>query len=97
MKELAVIKKNLMNEGRTYFQSLKSEKLDALLSINNYHSALAASAEYPTLTVPMGYQETGEPLSLTFVGLNFSELKLFQLAYLFEKATKARVIPKNYQ
>ena len=76
---------------------LKEEKLDAVLSINNYHSGVAAVAKYPTLTVPMGYKESGEPISLTFVGLPFSERKLLEIGYAFEKETKARKLPKNYE
>ena len=38
--------------------------------INNYHAAYSlAVAEYPNLTVPMGYKNTGEPISLIFIGL----------------------------
>jgi len=54
-------------------------------------------ANHPTLTVPMGYKESGEPISLTFIGKPFTELKLFALGYAFEQLTKARKMPKKYQ
>ena len=76
---------------------LKDHKLDAILSINNYHSGVAAVAKYPTLTVPMGYEESGEPISLTFVGKPFSERRLLEIGYAFEQATKVRKLPKNYE
>jgi amidase len=97
IEELDVIKTNLNSEGKKFLQALKNENLDAILSINNYHSGIAAVALYPTLTVPMGYKESGEPVSLTFIGLPFSERKLLEIGYAFEQLTKARKMPKNYQ
>ena len=95
--ELELIKSKLRRKGEKYLQVLKDEKLDAILSINNYHSGIAAVAKHPTLTVPMGYRESGEPASLTFIGAPFSERKLLEIGYGFEQLTKARKLPKNYQ
>ena len=39
--------------------------------MNNSHSAYSAVAEYPNLTIPMGYKKTGEPISLTFIGKSY--------------------------
>ena len=97
LKELAIIKEQLHTEAKKYFQMLKDENLDAILSINNYHSGFAAVAKYPTLTVPMGYKKSGEPISLTFIGAPFSERKLLEIGYAFEQLTKVRKMPKNYQ
>ncbi|MDC1533288.1 amidase family protein [Polaribacter sp.] len=97
LAQLEVIKQQLQLEGATYFNALNTENLEAILSINNYHSAMAAVANHPTLTVPMGYKESGEPISLTFIGKPFTELKLFELGYAFEQLTKARKMPKKYQ
>ena len=93
---LEIIKTNLTNSGRKYFQDLKNDDLEAILSINNYHSGFAAVANYPTLTVPMGYKNSGEPISLTFIGKPLSERKLLEIGYAFEQLTKVRKIPKNY-
>ena len=93
---LEIIKTNLTNSGRKYFQALKDDDLEAVLSINNYHSGFAAVANYPTLTVPMGYKNSGEPISLTFIGTPLSERKLLEIGYAFEQLTKVRKIPKNY-
>lgn len=95
-KQLDSIKVTLKENGRSYFNALKEENLDAILSINNYHSAYSAVAEYPNLTVPMGYKESGEPVSLTFVGLPKTEGKLLILGYAFEQLTKVRKLPENY-
>jgi amidase len=97
LEELEAVKVKLNYGGKSYFIGLKDYKLDAILSINNYHSGVAAVAKYPTLTVPMGYKESGEPISLTFVGRPFSERRLLEIGYAFEQATKVRKLPKNYQ
>ncbi|MFK8059927.1 MAG: amidase family protein [Polaribacter sp.] len=97
LAELEVVKRNLKSEGEKYLQFLKDENLDAILSINNYHSGIAAVSLHPTLTVPMGYKKSGEPISLTFIGSPFSEGKLLEIGYAFEQLTKVRKMPKNYQ
>jgi len=91
------IKQQLHENGVTYFKTpMDSLNLDAILSINNYHAGFAAVAKYPCLTVPMGYQNSGEPISLTFITSSFQEQKLLQLGYAFEQLTKVRKKPKNY-
>jgi amidase len=95
--ELEVIKYKLASEGKKYLQALVTEDLDAILSINNYHSGIAAVAKYPTLTIPMGYKKSGEPINLTFIGLPKTEGKLLIVGYAFEQLTKVRKMPKNYQ
>ncbi|WP_397447127.1 amidase family protein [Polaribacter sp. R77954] len=97
LEELEVVKASLKSEGEKYLQALNDENLDAILSINNYHSGIAAVALHPTLTVPMGYKTSGEPISLTFVGKRFSERKLLEIGYAFEQLTKARKMPENYK
>ncbi len=91
------IKQNLHEFGVSFFQKpMDSLNLDAVLSINNYHAGFAAVAKYPCLTIPMGYENSGEPISLTFIAKPFQELKLFQLGYAFEQITKIRKQPKDY-
>ena len=97
LAKLEIIKTNLTNSGRKYFQALKNDNLEAILSINNYHSGFAAVANHPTLTVPMGYKNSGEPISLTFIGTPLSERILLEIGYAFEQLTKVRKMPKNYQ
>lgn len=97
LEQLEVIKSKLNSEGKKFLQALNNENLDVILSINNYHSGVAAVAKYPTLTVPMGYKNSGEPISLTFIGRPFSEENLLEIGYAFEQLTKVRKIPKNYQ
>ncbi|PQJ76077.1 amidase family protein [Polaribacter gangjinensis] len=97
LAQLEVVKQNLKLDGENYLKALKEQNLDAILSINNYHSGIAAVSFHPTLTVPMGYKKSGEPISLTFVGLPFSESNLLKIGFAFEQLTKARKMPKNYQ
>ncbi|WP_318309997.1 amidase family protein [Flagellimonas crocea] len=91
------IKQNLKESGRAFFNIMEEKELDAVLSINNYHAGYAAVAEYPALTVPMGYKADGEPESLTFIGKPFSEAHLLRIGKAFEELTKARKIPQGYQ
>ena len=91
------LKARLMSEGRRYFETMISENdLDAVLSINNWSAGYASVARYPALTVPMGY-ENDQPKGITFIAEPFSEEKLLKIAYAFEKRTKAREIPADYQ
>jgi len=97
LQQLEVVKDRLKKEGITYFNAFEHEKLDAILSINNYHSAYSAVAEYPNLTIPMGYKETGEPINLTFIGKPKSEFTLLSIGLAFEKLNSVRKLPKGYE
>ncbi len=44
----------------------------------------------------MGYKETGEPISLTFIGKSNEEGKLLLLGYTFEQLTNHRKLPENF-
>ncbi len=93
-EELQNIKSDLERQGRSFFDSgLDTHSLDAILSINNYHSGYAAVAKYPALCIPMGYKTNGEPVNLTFIGKPFQEDKLLGLGLAFEQATEVREIP----
>ena len=97
-EEFQLIKQNLNKNGIEFLNSpMETYNLDAILSINNYHAGYAAVAKYPCLTVPMGYEKSGEPISLTFIGKPYQEQKLLQLGYAFEKITKVRKLPKDYK
>lgn len=94
---LEEIKSNLEKSGRLFFDTAMDEyNLDAILSINNYHAGYAAVAKYPALTVPMGYKESGEPISLTFIGKQFSEGHLLRMAKAFEDKFQKRKMPRGY-
>lgn len=56
-------------------------------------SSIAATAGYPSITVPMG-QVRELPVGLSFIGPAWSEAKLLGYAYAFEQVVKARKPPK---
>ena len=96
-EEFKALKDSLKTTGRLYFDiPMKAHQLDAILSINNYHAGFAAVAEYPALTLPMGYDENGTPKGLTFIGKPFQEKQLLLWAYGYEQASKKRIAPINY-
>ncbi len=97
LDELEKIKKQLKVNSIAYFKAFETSDLDAILSVNNYHAAYSATAEYPNLTIPMGYKKSGEPISLTFIGKPTSEFELLSLGAAFERLTKARKLPKGYE
>lgn len=72
---------------------MAAHNLDALLFENNRGAALPAKAGYPSITVPAGYISTGLPVGVTFSAKAYSEPKLIELAYSYEKATKKRQAP----
>ena len=71
----------------------REKKLDAFVSFNNEAILLPAIAGAPEITVPFGLVD-GEPQGVTFIGSVDEDAGLLQLAYAFEQATKARLVPK---
>ena len=89
--EFESIKQKLKTNGRLYLDTpMQVHNLDGVLSINNYHAGFAAVAEYPALTVPMGYAENAAPKGLTFIAKPLQEKLLLQWAYAYEQASKMR-------
>ena len=72
-------------------------ELDVLLSINNRHANIAALANYPALTIPMGYEDSGRPVGLTLIAPSFQEQALIDIGVRIEQLTQARRIPVPYQ
>lgn len=97
-QEFAAIKDTLERNGRQFFdEHIRSNNLDAVLSINNYMAGFAAVAKYPAITVPMGYKNTNEPMGLTFIAPTLSEAKLLELAYAYEVISKKRKTPVDFK
>ena len=97
-EEFAAIKDTLERNGRQFFdEPIRSNNLDAVLSINNYMAGFAAVAKYPAITVPMGYKDTNEPMGLTFIAPTLSEAKLLELAYAYEVISKKRKTPADFE
>lgn len=65
-----------------------------LVSLENMHSTLYATAGYPAITVPLGLREdSGTPAGITFIGRRGEDGALLSMAYAFEQATRLRVEP----
>lgn len=73
---------------------LQEYKLDAILFPSFYGCDIAARAGYPSITVPAGYKNTGEPFGITFTAGAFSEPTLIKLAYSYEQRSRMRKPPK---
>ena len=96
--ELLQIKAKIKKEGVNFFEKpMVKYQLDAILSINNNNAGHAAAANYPCLTIPMGYKTTGEPWGLTFIARPYHEDTLLKMGFAFEKATKLRKLPQDYK
>lgn len=96
--EFEAIKNTLKINGKLFFDvPMEAHNLDGFLSINNYHAGFAAVAEYPAITVPMGYdKDNGAPKGLTFISQPFSEKALLNWAFNYEEASKMRKVPIHY-
>jgi amidase len=95
--ELDSIRQKLISSGKVYFNKMMdSNNLDAVMSINNYNAGQAAVAKYPAITVPMGYNEKGEPKGITFITKSDQEDLLLTIAKFYEKTSTMRIPPKLY-
>ena len=95
-KDFLELKSRLMVEGNKFYNlPMDKHKLDAVLSVNNYHAGYAAVAHNPALTVPMGLRESNEPAGLTFIGKSNNEQILYELGYYFELNFSGRIPPEN--
>lgn len=90
------LKGKLSKNGNKFFDSAFDKyKIDAVVSINNFHAAYAAVAHNPCLTVPMGFNAGNQPAGLTFIGKSKSEQKLYEIGYAYEQISKRRIAPEN--
>jgi amidase len=97
-EELEALRTELQSAAAAQLQQIfAASELDVLLSINNRNAGLAALANYPALTIPMGYQEDGRPIGLTLIAPSFQEQELVDVGAVFERLARARVLAENYQ
>ena len=93
-EDLAALVSRIREAGKSYFDiPIDEHNLDAVLSIDNYSAGFAAAANYPCLTIPMGYRDDGAPSNLTFIAPSEQEDKLLRLGYAYEQASKKRKPP----
>lgn len=72
---------------------MQEQGLDAIVFPNNFGAMIPAKAGYPSITVPAGYTNEGEPVGITFTAKAYMEPTLLEIAYSYEQATKHRVAP----
>jgi len=97
-EELAELRERLQGGARQVLdEAFIEQNLDVLLSINNYSAGIAALANYPALTIPMGYTEEGRPMGLTLIAPSFQEQALIDIGLQFERLSAARRLPADYQ
>ncbi|TFB14294.1 amidase [Filobacillus milosensis] len=92
LKELLDDQRLSKEEGIDY--TLNQHNIDAIVFPNNIGAGIPAKAGYPSITVPAGLTEKGEPVGITFTGTAFSEPTLIEIAYAYEQASSMRVAPK---
>lgn len=107
----ALANDQLLGRAQGIDAALAANNLDALVApsggpgwttdlLNGDHfvfgsTTVSAIAGYPIVGVPMG-NYFGMPVSMSFMGTAWSEPKLIKLAYAFEQATKARIVPQLF-
>jgi amidase len=77
---IAIFRESLQLSAKTYLNSLfERYTLDALINLNSQGAQIAAVANYPALTMPVGYRENGKPVGLTFFAQSFREQRLVDI------------------
>ncbi|MGB7341098.1 MAG: amidase family protein [Phototrophicaceae bacterium] len=74
--------------------TLRDYNLDAIVDINNYSTVAYAVSGYPAVSVPAGYRESGEPVSITLFGDYLQDANLISYAYAYEQHRPARQAPQ---
>lgn len=97
-EQIEALRIELQDQATSYLDDLfASLDLDVLLTVNNRNAGLAALANYPALTIPMGYESDGKPVNLTFIAPSFDDQALIDIGLQFEKLSHARTPPTGYQ
>ena len=95
--ELETLRDSLQSGARAAMEALfAGSDLDLMLSMDNRNAAFAALANYPALTVPLGYSDSGRPVNLTLFAPPFQEQLLVDVGGRFERLSDARRTPADY-
>lgn len=87
------IKDMNMSQSRGIDYVLEKYNLDAIIFPGTTGADIAARAGYPSIIVPAGYTENGEPFGVTFTGSAYTEPNLIKYAYSYEQASNCRIKP----
>jgi amidase len=97
-EKLEQLREELQDWGIQILDRLFFENdIDILVGVNNHQASIAALANYPALTIPMGYGENGRPIGLTLIAPSFQEQLLIDVGIQFEKLIQVRQGPQNYR
>ncbi len=97
-EELEALRDELQSDARLQMENLFAQhQIEVLLSLDNRHAGVAALANFPALTIPLGYRENGRPVGLTFIAPPFREQDLIDVGAKFERLTQARRPPAEYR
>ena len=95
--EITRLEQVVVGEVGGYLDGLFSRhNLDALVRINNSGASAGAFANYPALTIPAGYRETGQPVGVTFYAPSFQEQRLIDIGVKLEETGALRQAPGGY-
>jgi amidase len=73
---------------------MSASSLTALLFANSGSAGIGAKADYPSISIPAGYQASNRrPFNIAFLGQAWSEPTLIGYAYAYEQATKLHQPP----
>jgi amidase len=92
LNELSEGKRLLGEDG--FAALLEANNLDALILVDTW-SAIGAVPGYPSISVPAGFDENGEPVSIEFLAGPYSEPELIEMAFAYEQGTQFRVSPST--
>ncbi|MEL6403086.1 MAG: amidase family protein [Chloroflexota bacterium] len=73
---------------------IRDHKVSAIVDINNYATYAYAVTGNPAVSVPTGFRDDGEPVSITFFGTYLQDPLLIAYGYAYEQATRIRKAPK---
>ena len=95
--EIEELRAELQDNARFKLDSIFEDlDIEVLVSVNNQQASIAALANYPALTIPMGYEEDGRPIGITFIAPPFQEQLLIDVGVQFERLIEARRTPADY-
>lgn len=94
-ERIEALRELVVGETGGYLERLfEDNQLDALVRINNSGASAGAFANFPALTIPVGYRESGQPVGITFYAPSFQEQRLVDLGAVLEAAGSLREPPK---
>lgn len=94
---IALFGESLQLSASAYLDSLfERHNIDALITLDSQGARVAAAANFPALTMPVGYRGNGKPVGITFFAEPFREQRLVDIGTSMETVSTARILPEGY-